>query len=111
MTKLEAFHWCFVTKLNTPKTSPFCGKLKIFSDFLFHFRASGTFLKSLIHFGVKWDIYISKNLQESLPALLKIILTFFLENGYLNIVRHGRILIPRMTDRAKASKINKHNEP
>ncbi len=27
MTKLEAFKWCFVTKLNTPKPSPFCCKL------------------------------------------------------------------------------------
>jgi hypothetical protein len=28
VTKLEAFQWCFVTKLNTPKPSPFCRKLK-----------------------------------------------------------------------------------
>ncbi len=63
VTKLEAFHWCFVTKLNTPKPSPFCGKLKIFSDFCYISELSGTFLKSLIHFGIIWDIYISKNLE------------------------------------------------
>ncbi len=29
VTKLEAFQWCFVTKLYPPKPSPLCGKLKL----------------------------------------------------------------------------------
>ncbi len=52
--KFEAFHWCFVTKLNTPKPSPFCGKLKIFSEFLFHFRA-------FRHFFEKFNTFLVSN--------------------------------------------------
>ncbi len=33
VTKLEAFQWCFVTKLYPPKPSPLCGKLKLILHF------------------------------------------------------------------------------
>ena len=36
VTKLEAFHWGFVMKLNTPKPSPFCRKLKGFFHIWLH---------------------------------------------------------------------------
>ena len=65
VTKLEAFHWCFVTKLNTPKPSPFCGKLKIFSDFLLHFRAFRHFFEKFNTFWFQMGyLYILEPIRE-----------------------------------------------
>ncbi len=77
MTKFEAFHWCFVTKLNTHKSSPFCGKLKIFSDFLLHFRAFRHLFEKFNTFWYQMGyLYILEPIREP-PAILKNFLDIF----------------------------------
>ncbi len=50
---LEDSYRGFVTKLNTPQPSPFCGKLKLFLDFLLGFR---TFRHFFEKFNTLWYI-------------------------------------------------------
>jgi hypothetical protein len=60
--KIRSFSLVFCDEIKHPQTVTFLWQIENIFGFFLHFRASGTFLKSLIHFGIIWDIYISKNL-------------------------------------------------